>query len=289
VAEGEQQQASQAQQARYRVARGPQLDHDPQHPEREQQRGDHAARQKARQALGPVRPGVDHGRRRAVQALTELAERARLERRQPVLESLGGGQRQRGVFPVEAGNLDRGVDHRLGQVAPPPLGLGGGLHLLAEIRDHLGLDRLHLAALDLHRGGRADGGPARHHDGVGGKRDQRARRDGARMDEGRRLRARGQQRVPNLHRRVDATAKRVDVQDDQVVRSGALDDPPQEGREAQVHLATQVGDDGATGRRGRRRLVRRHGTAHADGQGESRDQKPPLASPRVQPPHPAPK
>ena len=217
-------------------------------PKREQQRREDAARKQAREPLGPARLDRRHRRRRRVELRDNLVHRLSLEGRQLVAQSLVGRERQRGVLAVEAGDLDRRVDHRLGEVAGPALGLGGRLHLLAEVGDDLGLDWLHLAALDLHRRRRADGRAARHRDDVGGERDQRARRDRARMHEGDGLRAAAQQRVAHLHRRIDAPAEGVDVENQQIAGGGIAHHAAQERGDADVDFTVERRDDEAPGR-----------------------------------------
>ncbi len=164
----------------------------------------------------------------------------------------------------------RGSHHGLGHVSAAVLGLGRGLHLLAEVGDHLRLDGLHLAPLQLHGGGRAHGRARAHVDEVGRERDQRARGDGAPFDEDQGLAAAAQHRIADAHRGVDAPAEGADAQDHAVLGTGRLEHALEVGREAGVDFAVDH-ELHQLPRRGRRRARQRRGRRrpHAERQQEA--------------------
>ena len=172
VAEEEQAEAHEARQQREAVAARVEFDQQAEKADGHQQRRDDRVGERARDALGPVHGRVLGRTTGDAELLLQFDERADLVRGDAVLDRLVGGQRQHLALLVDAFDLDVGIDHRLGDVRAPALGLGRRLHFLAHVGNDLLLDRLHALGghTHLHRRRRADRAARRHRDHVCGER-----------------------------------------------------------------------------------------------------------------------
>ena len=157
------------------------LQHESEHAERQQERRDQRIGEKADQLLGPVGIDADHLRPRMADGREQRRLVGHLTLRVADPASLAAGEREQGVLPVEAGNLDRLVHHGLRDAGVEAALLGDCPELGAHGRNHL------LGgppALAIHRGGGTQHRAGPHVDGSRRYGDQGPGAECARVHEG---------------------------------------------------------------------------------------------------------
>jgi hypothetical protein len=176
--EREQRQGEQPDRAGDAEAGREELDHEPADAQHEEQAGHDRQRQDAAQTLGQVRlEPLDAGA--AVPELLEgVADRARLDVGDVVLDGLRRRERQQLAAGRQPGDLDALVDHRLGDARVAPARLGHRAELAAEGARELLVDGPDAGRGDLDRQRGADGRARQHRQLLGRHRDERAGREG---------------------------------------------------------------------------------------------------------------